>query len=243
MRWMKTGGRAPGVVGPRLRPVTAAAAAGLLVVAAGSVVRIGRHHAPTRSAPVAAAGVVSPPPAAPPGGGPPAYVGYLYPQTPSGGEYPLGVVHIGDGLLGPAGAQFGWAEVRSGSVEMLWFQRFLDPVGAGRRVEVVDAADAGPAADGYQLLVGRCRYGTGKLDPEIAAMTHFAEEDDAEDADAAEADERKEEADRPEADAEQGVDEALPFSSDIRAAWRLDRASGRVEPADPSGLSCQSRGD
>jgi hypothetical protein len=173
---------------------------------------------------------VAPPPPAPSGGDPAGYLGFVYPQTASGGNYPQGVEHLGDGLVG-SGDAFGWAHVRHDAQQMLWFQRFLDPVGAGRRVQVVDAVDAGPVEDGYDLLIGWCRYGSGKTDPEIAAMTRFAGEADGE---------RKADG---EADAAHAEGDGPPVSSDIRAAWKLNRRSGRIEPVELSGLICQSPGD
>jgi hypothetical protein len=132
---------------------------------AASLVRPAWHGSPPHHRPLPAAGVVAPPPPAPSGRNPAVYVGLVYPQTASGDVYPQGVEHLGDGLVGAGDAKFGWAHVRQASQQMLWLQRFLDPVGPGRRVQVTDSVDAGPVDDGYDLLVGRCRYGTGRDRP------------------------------------------------------------------------------
>src|SRR2546422_3487842 len=105
---------------------------------------------------------------------------------------------------------------------MLGMQRFLDPPGTGGGGGgVVDAVETGPLDDGYQLQVEGCRWGDAEPDPEITAAVRFV-------GDAA---------------AGPGEDDAFEFSSDVRAAWRLDRAANRILPQSKPGLVCQSIGD
>lgn len=165
------------------------------------------------------------------------FIGLVYPQTSPGEEYPDGVLHLGEGLVvarqwrPDQAASFGWAHVGQGSRQMLWMERFLDPPGTtGRRVEVIDAVETGPVDGGYRLQVDGCRWGDHDPDPEIAAVVRSV------------GDGRERPA---EADPERipGEDDGFEFSSDVVAAWRLDRATNRMVPRPPAGLVCQSAGD
>jgi hypothetical protein len=233
------GSAASAVRGPMRARILTALAASVLVVVAASVGRSGEQPGPAARTPLSQGGSVAVPPAPSAGGDVAGFKGFVYPQTASGDEYPAGVEHLGDGVV--EGGGFSWAHVRQGSRQMLWLQRFVDSAGSERQVEVVDAVDVGLLDDGYDFLVGRCRYGNGKPDPEIAAMIRFVGEDgEAESGDAA----------RDEAEQGDGEEDDMPgdadfneFSSDVRAAWRLDRSTGQIVPVDLQGLRCQSEGD
>jgi len=206
------------------------ALAGALLVATAAL-SLGRSSPPAPVAPPA------PPPPATVGADVRSFIGLVYPQTSPGEEYPNGVVHLGEGLVvaehwrpGQA-APFGWAHVGQGARQMLWMERFLDPPGTtGRRVEVLDAVETGPVEGGYRLQVDGCRRGDPDPDPEITAVVRYVGD----------------EKERPAAaDPERtpGEDDAFEFSSDVVAAWRLDRAANRIVPQPPAGLVCQSAGD
>jgi len=222
----------------RARILTALAAIVLAVMAA-SVGRSGGHPGPGDGTQLTQGGSVAVPPPLPTGGEAAGFEGFVYPQTASGDEYPAGVEHLGDGVV--EGGGFSWAHVRQGSRQMLWLQRFVDSAGAERRVEVVDAVVVGPIDDGYDFLVGQCRYRDGNADPEIAAMIRFGDEEgETESGDGATDDAEQGDG---EEDPVPGEDDSKEFSSDVRAAWQLDRSTDRIVPVDVNGLRCQSEGD
>ena len=178
------------------------------------------------------------------------FAGLRYSQVAAGEESPAGVLHVGDGLVVGEHWRPGqpvshmWAETRQGSRQMLWFQQVVGQEGTTRTVQVLDAVDTGPVDDGYQLQVESCRQGNGESDPEIAAMVRYAGDEEGEQA-------QEQEQDRAtpvkgedgEDDGDHGKDAKFETSSDIRAAWRLDRSTGRIVTMPTAGLLCQSTGD
>jgi hypothetical protein len=183
------------------------------------------------------------------------FVGLHYAQVAAGEEFPAGVLHVGDGLVVDEHWRPGqpvsyiWAHVRQASRQMLWFQRVVGQQGPTRTLQVLDAVDMGPVDDGYQLQVESCRQGTGEPDPEIAGLVRYAGEE--EDGGDEQAQDQEKEDDRPaptrdehdDGDDVHGEDGHFETSSDVRAAWRLDRSAGRIVPISTAGVVCQSTGD